>query len=333
MKLCSYLTSVYDYVNLGVFILHCKYMFIHIFMQTPMNATQSVELELPKPILSPCGYIEYVPGDLNIIISAPHGGSLWPISIPDRDAGTCINNEVVYDHKYKNKDKFGVRTISDIYTVELSLMVAKELLRLTGRSPHIIINQLYRATMDANCDIEKATFNVEEAKTAWLSFHEYIDHAKQCISGCGLFIDIHGQSHPEEWIELGYCLTATQLDKADFDSSVTSLRNIASSQHLDMQELISGSESLGAYLEHAGYSTVPSPQNPSPRGNSYYAGGYNTERHGSKSSGYIDAIQIECPRIVRDKSTAPQFSKSLANSIYKFWRQHYMKQSQTLSYA
>jgi len=54
--------------------------------------------------VSPNGHIEYRCGDLPLIVSVPHGGSLEPVDIPDR---TC--NSPVYD--------------VDANTVELSLAI------------------------------------------------------------------------------------------------------------------------------------------------------------------------------------------------------------------
>ena len=42
-------------------------------------------------IQSDHGYIEYRPGDLNVILSVPHGGCMRPACIPDRDAGYAVN--------------------------------------------------------------------------------------------------------------------------------------------------------------------------------------------------------------------------------------------------
>lgn len=43
-------------------------------------------------------YIEYRPGNLNLIISVPHGGTLRPDSIPDRDAGCYKDGQVIVNN-------------------------------------------------------------------------------------------------------------------------------------------------------------------------------------------------------------------------------------------
>ena len=43
------------------------------------------------------GYIEYYPGDLPIILSAPHGGRIEPDEIPDRTYGTMVTDDNTYE--------------------------------------------------------------------------------------------------------------------------------------------------------------------------------------------------------------------------------------------
>ena len=49
-------------------------------------------------------YIECHPGDLNVIIAAPHGGYEDPDEIPDRDAGCYIDGDCVWSHDCGEKD-------------------------------------------------------------------------------------------------------------------------------------------------------------------------------------------------------------------------------------
>src|SRR5262245_33625946 len=73
------------------------------------------------------GYIEYLAGDLPVIIAAPHGGRLRPDELPDREAGTFA---------------------FDTNTQELARVVADELHALTGHWPHVIICRIHRRKLD-----------------------------------------------------------------------------------------------------------------------------------------------------------------------------------------
>lgn len=272
------------------------------------------------------GYIETQPGTLNVILCAPHGGRLRPASIPNRDAGGFINGRETYDHSVpvKDFDRLPARVKGDMYTVEISILVADELKLLTGKRPHIVINQLHRTKMDGNAHREKATFNVPEAQLTWDAFHNCIGEAKQSFGGKpGLFIDMHGHMHPENWIELGYTLKDHVLDSGTYCAADTSIYNLSKSKGISVHELINGPNSFGSLLLAKGYKVVPSPEYPSPRGGKYYPGGYNTVTHGSMHGGCIDAIQIETPRVFRQKHTAVAYAKDLAMCIYTYLQMYY----------
>ena len=190
-----------------------------------MNPDQSIDTST----FSAKKYIEYQPGKLNVIITIPHGGYLCPPSIPQRDAGCFSNGKCVYAHDVGPKDekKCPVRFKRDKYTKELGFYLAKELTSITRLKPHIIINHLSRGKLDVNSEIDKGTFGVAEAVEAWKAYHGFIEKAKRDISGPGLLIDVHGQSHPEEWIELGYTVSDVQLKKRSYTSKDTSLYSLA----------------------------------------------------------------------------------------------------------
>ena len=76
-------------------------------------------------------YIEFHPGSLPIIISAPHGGNLIPSEIPDRTYGTMV---------------------TDSNTKELTLAIKNAFLSKIGKTPYVIINNLKRTKFDANRD-------------------------------------------------------------------------------------------------------------------------------------------------------------------------------------
>lgn len=268
-------------------------------------------------------------GDLNVILSVPHGGSQRPSSIPNRDAGYFDNavGRPRYDHHSKNKDpgRYAVRFKKDTNTINLALHIADELKQLTGKRPHVIICHMHRSKLDMNCDREKATFSVLTAELAWDAYHNYITRAKQTFAGgIGLFFDIHGQGHIENWVELGYTLTSSQLNDQSYTSSDTSVRFVANRfQHVPIKELICGLDSFGGILLDEGYKVVPSPTYLGPGNGNYYNGGYNTRVHGSRHSGIVDGIQIETPHFLRQDTMIPEYSKAIARTIVKFLQLYY----------
>jgi hypothetical protein len=133
---------------------------------------------------------------------------------------------------------------------------------------------------------------------------------RECC-GSGILVDFHGHVHPEARIELGYKLSASKLSKTDEEldiyASQSSIRNLVTSGTASLSETVRGARSMGDLFElsttsnSTGYESVPSPTVPHPlSGEKYFQGGYNIERHGSKTSVFIDAIQIDFPRYLRD---------------------------------
>ncbi len=253
-------------------------------------------------------YIEYVAGNLPLILSVPHGGALTPAEIPDR---TC-----------------GGETVTDSYTEELAASIREEIMEITGCTPHIIICHLKRIRLDVNREVEIATCGNEFAEIAWNEYHTFIDSAKAAVernSGKGLFIDLHGHGHAIQRLELGYLLTAVQLGYPDASLNSGTIINLSSIKSLagmnvnslTHSELLHGLYSLGTMFAARGYPAIPGIDEPFPfTGEPYFSGGYNTRRHGSVNNGTVDAIQIECNQDVRFEVTARNNFAAAATAVF-----------------
>ncbi|XP_068532394.1 uncharacterized protein [Anas acuta] len=282
-------------------------------------------------------FTEYQVGNMNLILSVPHGGSMEPEDIPDREAG-CWDAETsscIFSHDcppgsiqdYKNCK---VSTNQDRYTIEVAQVLAEEINKITdGFFPHIVINHLQRFKMDANREKEEAAFGIPQAEQAWEDYMGFLTTAKSQMTR-GLILDIHGQAHPEQWIELGYTVSKTSLNSGVFSASCSSIRYLANQLvSVSFGTLLAGNRSLGKYIEEQNnsYVCVPSPSNPSPNNGNYYSGGYITKTFGSRDSGAVDAIQMELPQWVRAPEERLRFCKALARAVMKFWQTNYCSQS------
>ena len=227
-------------------------------------------------------YIEYIAGNLPVILSAPHGGTLRPAEIPDRTAGT---------------------TVRDMNTEELARAISAAFFVATGKYPHVVINRLHRAKLDANREIQEAAQGDAEAQQAWQEFHDFLSEARGAVlaqHGKGFYIDLHGHGHEIQRLELGYLLEASDLVLSDaaLDASASyeresSVRTLSEASSLGFAALLRGPSSLGALYEREGYPSVPSPGTPNPGTEPYFTGGYNTDVHGCNDGGTICGIQIE----------------------------------------
>ncbi len=263
--------------------------------------------EVGRPVRSPSGYVEFIPGDAPVIVSAPHGGLLEPAEIPDR------------------------RGVSDrdIATDELARLFAEEFHRATGMRPHLVINLLHRRKLDANRPAEEAAEGDPVALEAWTEFHRFIEEAKAYALeqfGWGFYIDLHGHSHDHGRVELGYALSAEALrlsdDQLDRHVLESTLKPVcpAPGEQGGLAALLRGPRSLGTLLEARGVPSVPSSKAPAPlAGWAYFSGGYNVERHGALGGGTVHGVQVE---VSRDWRTSPaglsSFARAFAGALAEF---------------
>lgn len=266
-------------------------------------------------------YATYLPGNMPLIISIPHGGYLMPDEIPERSCQNCSKNQ-------------------DIYTLEIGLDMRDAIYRMTGHYPHMIINHLHRTRLDPNRSIEEAADGNPDAEEVWYHFQDFIDSASAMVTaeyGKGLFIDLHGHRHLIRRTELGYLLSAEELQ---FDDEMldmgtlteySSIRNLVSTNPgaLTFSQLLRGPASLGSMLSDLGYATVPSAEIPFPApGEPYFIGGYNTTRHGSSAGGTIDGIQVELDLDLRsDMTKRDRLVDDLSKVLLEFLRIHYFPDS------
>jgi len=263
-------------------------------------------------------YIEYIPGTLPIIISAPHGGYLEPDIIPDR---TC--NDPVY--------------ANDAFTQELIREVQASIYNEFGCYAHVVINLLDRRKLDANRNLTEGACGNDSAVQAWNDFNGFLDDAEALVMGQygkGFYIDLHGHGNPIQRLEIGYLLYDDELQLSDdilnTDTYITysSILNLVNTNAgaLSHAALLRGENSFGTLISDKGYPSVPSAADPFPNtGENYYSGGYNTIQRSSYNGGTIDGIQIECNMsgVRNTAENRKQFADSLAAVLRTYLTTHY----------
>lgn len=274
-------------------------------------------------------YIEYIAGNAPVILSAPHGGSLTPTSIADRTASACGG---------------AATTVTDANTQELVRTMQSRFFARYGKYPHVIISRLSRRKLDPNRLQPEAGCGNAEAAQALTEWHAFIDRAKSAViaaHGRGWYMDMHGHGHAVQRLELGYLLTATQLNGTDatLDAS-TAIENSASiltvslASPLSFSALLRGSTSLGTLYAAQGFPSVPSSGDPRPNNDEYFNGGDNTRRHscgsaagplGGTTGGMICGVQIEANFAgVRDNAAnRERFADVTATVLEQYLRVHW----------
>jgi N-formylglutamate amidohydrolase len=257
-------------------------------------------------------YIEYIAGNMPVILSAPHGGNLTPAELPDRTSGT-----------------FG----TDLNTEDLTRKIRQGFIDRCGAFPHTIICHLDRIKIDCNREIVEGAGGNALTEISWNDFQNFITSSRQTVTSQfvhGLYLDMHGHGHPIQRLELGYLLdssldlTDAQLNSGNY-GQLTSIRNLDIISPSTFAQLLRGTNSLGGLLAARGYPSVPSPTIPTPGSDDYFNGGYNTLTHGSKNSGTVSAIQIECNYTgVRDTSAnRSAFATQLVDATGVYFTNHF----------
>lgn len=265
-------------------------------------------------------YIEYIAGELPVILSAPHGGALKPAEIPNRTNCTTCG--------------WDFSTATDSNTEDLARRIRTEVQNLTGFIPHVTLCRLDREKIDCNRAVVEGAQGNPHAVQAWNEFQNFIIASKTnavARHGRGFYIDLHGHGHTIQRLELGYLLTSTQLGYSDATLNSTTYENLSSIRTLSQQspltfpQLLRGAASFGALMAAEGYPSVPSPDMPDPDGNPYFNGGYNTVQHGSRNGGTISGLQIEHNMTgVRDFATnRAAYAQALARTLETFFAIHY----------
>lgn len=256
-------------------------------------------------------YIKYYQGNAPIILSAPHGGEIKPKEIKTRTKG-------VFD--------------KDDYTYELTELIIKEFYKQTGLTPYGVIADISRIKVDINRE-RKEAYEDENASCTYNQFHDFIQSSKDEIDekfSKGLYIDIHGQSHPRGYLEFGYLLDNSIIKQHDGslkekenieNSSIAALSNFSQECFIDQ---LRGPHSMGSLMSNLGYDSVPSVKLPYASDDNYFEGAYNTIRHGSLNGGNISGIQIEFPyKDVRDSNeNREKCAEAFVESLLTFIKIH-----------
>ena len=258
------------------------------------------------------GYVEYIPGELPVILSAPHGGRVGVPEIPNRQNGTLVGDQ---------------------NTLQLTEAVREALIELTGFAPHVVLVHLDRAKLDANREIEEAAEGNPFAERAWLEYHDFIRSARTAIAtrGEGLYLDMHGHGHLIPRVEVGYLLTREDLNRSDLSVSAlryvlqSSIRELGRDSPIPFADLLRGATSFGGLLQAEGIPAVPSPAYPMPGQDPYFSGGYSIREHGSLvDTELVSGIQLEHHFVGLRDTEANQraYAVILARVIRAFMLEH-----------
>jgi len=219
---------------------------------------------------------------------------------------------------------------ADIWTQDIAKILVQEYNTLTGRTPYLVMANLHRSKLDPNRPIELAAQGNNISELVYKEYHGFLTSSRLAVGGPGLLIDLHGQNHHQNSIEIGYLYKKSELNNGDLFSSIPSIKGLLERTGDSPMSLVLGEKSLGALIEESGYRAVPSPRQESPGNERYYKGGYISQTHGSRNKeSFIqgfDAIQIEVPGEIRHEGgekVRTKFAKDFAAVLVKFMELYY----------
>lgn len=201
-------------------------------------------------------------GLINILITAPHGGSKKPDYLPDRTYGKLYR---------------------DSYTKSLT----ERIINKFKHKPYYLISNIHRRKVDLNRDLKEGAQDNLYANNIWYHWNYLLSEYK-CeildLFDSGLHIDIHSHNNGHEF-HLGYDLSKSNYNKVSkrkrtYGSTLDSLNG-------SLYNMMFGKYSIKNSLEKNGFS-VHKPR----RGKEYFNGGYNIETFSGSGLG---GIQIEVP--------------------------------------
>lgn len=251
-------------------------------------------------------YIEYIPGDLPILIASPHGGTLDTDHLP-----------IVLDRGTDGGSQLS------------SLMTMDSIVEYTdGCRPHVILNHIRPRHFLGTNPMIYSSGSHPEANQAWSDYHNFVETAKAKIVedwGAGHYFDMHTTARPRNQIGMG--ITGTELNGPDSvlmnRADESTVKHICSAGGADFLEFLRGDECFGSALQDDGWDSTPSWDNLAPSGPFFYAG-QNTWRHGSNDYGVIDATHVESSaNYINTSSNRPHYSASVGKAMIQIMEVFY----------
>ena len=164
------------------------------------RATQSV---LPTPdvkytpgdiITDSQGYISYRVGNTPIIITVPHDGTLNPSTFPDR-TGASARAE-------------NTRKVAEQFAYFFNA-------NSNGLYPHIIYNNVSRSKLDPDLNQMDGAQGNSYAHLSYGTYHSFLQTAIDSVEAyfdAGILLNLVEHNHSNQRVELGYLLSASDLD-------------------------------------------------------------------------------------------------------------------------
>lgn len=235
-------------------------------------------------------YIVTHKGNLPIIISCPHDGTLELPNVPLR-VGTGIEKFVVV------RD-----TNAGAISEELAIALEKRL----KAKPYLVVAKFARKYLDVNRPAEGA-YESELAKPYFDGYHGYLkEYSKEVQSKWkrGLLLDIHAQGAEAETVFRG----------------TNNFKTVKALVDRYGKTAVVGEKGIFGHLANNGVKVFPKIDSNEAE-DKRYGGGYIVQTYGSHTAFAIDAIQLETGGTQRGKGRK-EFVEKLADAVAAFAKEY-----------
>ena len=245
-------------------------------------------------------FLQIQRGELPVILTAPHGGSLVIPGVPKRKG----------PEGERTSGKFV--TGQDTRTFELAIATAKRIEELTGKKPYLVASKAHRQYMDPNRP-EKEGVEHEKARVVHAAFHaqvrEFVDEQRTKFPQGALLLDIHGQASSADTIFRG-TQNGTTVMKMIEQHGVGAL---------------TGEHSILGYLAAKGISVSPANTPPGmPPEALGFNGGWIVRSYGSHTTSGVDAIQLEFGGSLRSDEKKREETAKILEEAIKAYTEKYL---------
>jgi hypothetical protein len=255
--------------------------------------------EAAAPATRPGDLLTIIPGDLPLILSAPHGGKLAVPGAARRTGDTFLSKKGV-------KNNFTVAFDGNVDVLALTL--ADEIQKRTGHRPYVVVANFSRRYVDANRTPEEA-YESDAGKAVYDRYHAALRTFRSEVIAKwrrGLLIDIHGHGRDPATIIRG---------TADW----TSVRHLVEEFG---KGSVTGEDGLLGPVAKAGHQFVPPLDKDDEKEFVALNGGFITRNYGSFQGGNFDAIQFELGGKYRKAEYIPTFAGQLADGVVPFMNRY-----------
>lgn len=232
------------------------------------------------------------PGELPIIISAPHDGTL---DVPNAQPRRGIGLEA---------KPGGFVTARDTGTSDLAQAIANRIAEHFGKRPYLVINHAHRKFMDPNRPPQEA-YEESATQAVYEQYHNFLSQACSEVRDryqSGLLLDIHGQGSRRDTVFRGTQNGRTvQLLKDRFGEGAHS-----------------GNESFFAMLRERKLIVYPDPLDGTEQAG--FTGGFIVRNYGSHTPFAIDAMQLEFGGLYRSVENRDSAAAAIADAVLEYSR-------------